>query len=336
MKVGIVGCGSISKMHAEALSNMENVTISGAADILPQRAQALCEKYGGNPYSSLEELLAAEKLDVLHICTPHHLHVPMAELAANADCAVFTEKPPAITAAQWQQLCRIGERIPIGVCFQNRYNDSVQYIKELLSKNDYGAFLGARAFLTWARDAEYYTESGWRGSLETEGGGVLINQSIHTMDLLVYFLGRPDAVQARKQNFHLSKIIEVEDSFEAYIEYGKAPVLFYATTAYSANSPVMIELSFEALTIRMEETELTLIWPDGKKETKSFLPEAAVGKSYWGSSHSRCIHDFYASLENNLPPPLGLPQVTDTVELFMAAYAAADSEERVLLRAIKN
>ena len=332
MKAGIVGCGAISAMHAAALANMEGTDIAGAADIKPERAQAFCDKYGGNPYSSLEELLKNEKPDVLHICTPHYLHVPMAELAAGAGCAVFTEKPPVISRAQWQRLCDVGKQIPLGICFQNRYNDSVLYIKELLAKGNPGKFLGARALLTWSRDAGYYIESGWRGSLETEGGGVLINQAIHTMDLLVYLLGRPSAVQARKQNFHLSGIIEVEDSLEAYIEYGSSPVLFCATNAYCSNSPVMVELTFEALTLRMEETELSIAWSDGRQEAKSFLPEEAVGKSYWGSSHSRCINDFYNSLKQNLPPPIGILQTTDTVDLFLSAYESADTEKRIVFK----
>ena len=331
MKAGIVGCGSIAQVHAAVLSKMENVTIAGAADIKAPRAQKLCEEYGGNPYTSLESMLANEELNVLHICTPHYLHVPMAQLAAKSGVAVFSEKPPAITYEQWGQLLEAGDTVPVGICFQNRYNDSVQYIKELLNKGDIGKFLGAKAYITWSRNADYYTDSGWRGEWATEGGGVLINQAIHTMDLLVYLLGRPDGVQARMQNFHLSDVIEVEDTLEAYITYGNSPVLFFATNGYTDNSPVMVELVFESVTIRMEETEISLFWSNEKKECKSFIPEESAGKDYWGSGHRRCITEFYNALKSSNTPPIGLPQVKDTVDLVLATYQSAKTESRIEL-----
>lgn len=329
MRVGIVGCGSIAQVHSSVLSGMENITFAGAADINLERAQDICSRLGGNAYSSLDELLSSESLDVLHICTPHSLHVPMVEAAMKAGVAVFTEKPPAITYEQWNHLCEAGKQIPIGICFQNRYNDSVQHIKKLISRGDLGAFRGAKAFVTWQRDAKYYTESGWRGQWETEGGGVLINQAIHTMDLLVYLLGRPSSVEARMQNFHLSDVIEVEDTLEAYIKYDNSPVMFFATNAYAVNSPVMVEIAFESAVIRMEETEVSVFWTNGKKESKDFPPEKGVGKSYWGSGHKLCIRDFYDAMDNGKPLPIGLKDVADTMDLVLATYNSAKTEKQI-------
>ena len=112
----------------------------------------------------------------------------------------------------------------------------------------------------------YYPESGWRGSLKTEGGGVLINQSIHTLDLLVQFLGKPTHAEATMSNHHLGGVIEVEDTMEAYLRFGEATALFYATTAHCADSPVLVELVCENATLRMEEQEVSLSWKDGTKE----------------------------------------------------------------------
>ena len=220
-RVGLVGCGGIAQVHGAVLRDLEGVDLAACADIRPERAHAFAETFGGAPYDSLEAMLDAERLDCLHICTPHYLHTPMARLAAEKGIHVFTEKPPVMDRAQWADFQAL-EHAPVrvGVCFQNRYNASVQLLRRLLDSGRPGKLLGARAFVTWKREAPYYTESGWRGSLATEGGGVLINQSIHTLDLLVRFLGRPRQVEASIANHHLKGVIEVEDTMEAYLNFG--------------------------------------------------------------------------------------------------------------------
>ena len=222
-RVGVVGCGGIAQVHGTVLQHLEGVELVGCADIKPERAQAFAETYGGRAYSSMEELLEHEQLDAVHLCTPHYLHTPMAKLAASRGLHVFTEKPPVMTWEQWAEFRQL-EQAPtrVGVCFQNRYNPSVQLLREVLASGKAGKVLGARAFVTWHREAPYYTESGWRGSLQTEGGGVLINQSIHTLDLLGQFLGRATQVEASMMNHHLKGVIEVEDMMEAYLTFGEA------------------------------------------------------------------------------------------------------------------
>lgn len=125
----------------------------------------------------------------MHICTPHYLHVPMAVYGLTHGVHVFMEKPPVISGEQLAQLeeAVAGSDRRLGLCFQNRYNPSVQEVKKLLASGEAGRIRGARGLVTWSRGREYYTESGWRGSLATEGGGALINQSVHTLDLLAYF-----------------------------------------------------------------------------------------------------------------------------------------------------
>lgn len=333
LKCGIVGCGSIAQVHGAVLHDQETADLRAFADIRPERARAMAETYGGNAYASLEEMLAGEKLDVLHICTPHYLHTPMAELAAEKGISVFTEKPPVISREQWARFQKLEEQVRVGVCFQNRYNPSVRLMKETLASGRPGKIVGARAFVTWHRDAPYYTESGWRGSLETEGGGALINQSIHTLDLLGQFLGRGTRVEASMGNHHLKGVIEVEDTLEAYLKFGEASALFYATTAHCADSPVMVELVCENAVLRMEEQELCFRWKDGAVERHTLPPLAppAGGKVYWGGSHSLCIADFYNSLLTGAPFRNDIPGVTDTVELMLAVYDSARQGRETVL-----
>ena len=333
-RVGVVGCGGIAQVHGGVLRELPGVELAACADIRPERAQAFAETFGGVPYPSLEEMLEKERLDCLHLCTPHYLHTPMAKLAAERGIHVFTEKPPVMNRAQWEEFQALEQApVRVGVCFQNRYNQSVHLLKEVLASGEAGKVLGARAFVTWHREAPYYTESGWRGSLETEGGGVLINQSIHTLDLLVQFLGRAKGVEAAMANHHLKGVIEVEDTLEAYLDFEGAHALFYATTAHCADSPVLVELACENVTMRMEEQEVALSWKDGTKEHFSLaLPKSpATGKAYWGASHGLCIGDFYHCLETGERFINDIPGIRDTAELLLATYQSAREGRAVTL-----
>ena len=179
MKAAIVGCGNIAAVHAKSISLLEGVELAAAADIRRDRAEKYEREYGCHAYDSLESMLEAERPDVLHICTPHYLHVPMAQYALQRGIHVFCEKPPVISEEQLSCLEKAVAEGPgrAGFCFQNRYNPSILYVKELLASGKAGKIKGARGIVTWHRDAAYYTQSGWRGKLETEGGGALINQS---------------------------------------------------------------------------------------------------------------------------------------------------------------
>jgi UDP-N-acetyl-2-amino-2-deoxyglucuronate dehydrogenase len=332
-KAAVVGCGGIAQVHGNAIVNGDFAQLTACADILPQRAEAYSKTFGGNPYASLEEMLEKEEIDVLHICTPHVLHTPMAQLAAKKGIHVFTEKPPVISYDQWEDFQAL-ENLPVrvGICFQNRYNQSVRYLRQLLSSGKAGKVIGARAFVTWHREAPYYTESGWRGSLATEGGGVLINQSIHTMDLLVQFLGKPVAAEATLSNHSLKGVIEVEDTLEAYLSFASgAKATFFATNTFCQDAPVFVELVCEQAVFRMEETEVTCTWKDGRKEHISFPQPAVAGKAYWGASHAVCIKDFYDAIEENRPYQNDIASVRDTAELMLAVYRSGREKISVTL-----
>ena len=325
MKAVIVGCGNIGAVHAESIRRLEGVSLCAAADIRPERAASYAEKYGCRAYASLEEMLEKERPDVLHICTPHYLHVPMTAYALQRGIHVFCEKPPVISEEQLDALTRAAAEGPgrAGFCFQNRYNPGVLFIRELLASGRLGKIKGARGIVTWNRGEAYYTQSGWRGRLETEGGGALINQSIHTMDLLGVFLGKPVSVEAQTANHHLPGVIEVEDMMEAYIRYADAAACFYATTAYTEDAPPLIELSCEKGIVRMEDPEVTIIWPDGRREHPETVRKQALGKSYWGSGHLDCIADFYRCLRTGERFAQDLDGVRDTIRLMLAAYRSA-------------
>lgn len=330
MKVGIVGCGGIAGVHAESIKVLKKNIISAFADSRKERAEAFAEKYGGTAYQSLEEMLEKENLDVLHICTPHYLHVPMTVRALAKGIHVYQEKPAAISKEQYRELCRAAQEgcARLAISYQNRYNPCVQKAKELLDTGTAGQILGGRAFVTWCREEAYYKDSGWRGSLAAEGGGCLMNQAVHTLDLLTELMGTPLEVEAKITNHHLKDVIEVEDTVEAYITYSTSKGIchgnFYATTAFCTDSAPLIEIVCEKMTLRIEDPDLTLIYPD-KTRVQPQLEVAAknLGKAYWGSGHNRAIQEFYEGIQNGNAGILDLKNTDASNRLMLAVYESA-------------
>lgn len=319
LKIGLVGCGGIAQVHAHVLREMPEVDFCACADVRIERAKEMMAPTGGRAYASLEEMLAAEQLDVVHICTPHYLHTPMAQLCADHGVAVFTEKPPVITREQWAQFSALGEKVPVGICFQNRYNPNIVAAKELIATGKYGKLVGVRGFVTWSRNDEYYTGSDWRGRWATEGGGALMNQSIHTLDLMLRFTGKAEQLEAHMANRHLRGISEEEDTLEAYWRSGDASAIFFVSTAYTDNSPVMIEVQLEKAVLRIENDTLAVTVGD-ETEVTHYSMAGGVGKSYWGSGHAACIHDFYAALVEGRPYQNDIASVENTIDALLRIY----------------
>lgn len=335
MKLGLAGCGIIAHEHARILQAMPEVTLAALADIRPERAEALKAQYGNEQtsvYGSFDEMLADESLEGIHLCTPHDLHVPMAVAALRAGKHVFMEKPPAVSPSQWELLGRAVAESPakLGICFQNRYQESSRCVERWLAEGRIGELLGARAFVTWSRDAQYYQSSDWKGSWQREGGGALINQAIHTLDLLLRWMGRPSHVDAALQNFHLQGQIEVEDSLEAYLEFEGEPrrrAVFYATTAYPRDEAIMLELCGTEGRLRLEGQEVRLYDAQGKLAALECFSGKLGEKAYWGSGHPACIRDFYEALWENRAYANDYTSVDNTFRTMAAIYQAALRKE---------
>ena len=318
-RVGIVGCGNISGVHAKVLAALEETELVACADIVRERAERMAASYGCRAYADYEEMLEAERLDAVHLCTPHGLHPAMALAAAKRGIAVFTEKPPAIDRKGWEMIREAAGLVPVGICFQNRYHGNVIRMQELAASGDFGALRGIRAFVTWCRTADYYPAGGWKGTWATEGGGALINQAVHTLDLMLRFLGVPDQVEAHLANHHLRGVIEVEDTAEIYMRSGDKTALLYASTAYSADAPVIIELDLEGAVLRLEGDGLE-IRRGGKAESVDCGGDIALGKSYWGVGHKACISDFYASIREGRPFANDPASCEVTMETLLSVY----------------
>ncbi|MDL2234473.1 Gfo/Idh/MocA family oxidoreductase [Ruminococcaceae bacterium OttesenSCG-928-L11] len=321
LRAAIVGCGGIAQVHCAALTGLEGVSIVAVCDIVEERAAKLGEKAGAAVFTDFAAMLAETDIDVLHICTPHALHESMARAAAEKGIAVFTEKPPVVTHSQWADFQASAEKVPVGICFQNRYNPETRRMEELIRSPEAGKILGGRAFVTWHRTEPYYTESGWRGTWKTEGGGALMNQAIHTLDLLIRMIGKPAAVSANAANHHLKGVIEVEDTMSAYLTFDNAAsATFYATTAYVTDAPVMVEILCENRTVRLEGGVVTCRCADGTVETEDFNRTATAWKDYWGNGHKACIADYYDSIRGGKPYQNDVASVGNTMSAVLGIY----------------
>lgn len=334
MKIAVIGCGNVSKMHLKALGDNPATEIIAVADINPEKADSAAKLCGAKAYYDFDELLRNEKPDSIHICTPHYLHTDMAVKALEAGINVLTEKPCSVSFDEVEKLRAAQKKSgkQVGVCFQNRYNSSVCLAKKIIDENSLGGLRSIRAFVTWSRDESYYSDD-WHGTADKECGGVLINQAIHTVDLIQYLGGKCKKVTAHVSNDHLKGIIEVEDNASVLMELeGGKTAMLYATTAYSENSDVFIELSFEKGLLRLEGDKLYSIDGEGNINMLSEKAEDIChGKSYWGTGHSALINDYYDCIKNNRKFETDAFEGGDAARIVFACYKSSESGESIEL-----
>jgi len=248
MRAAIVGLGAIAPTHYGAITRAGGEVVA-LCEVDPAQAESFCQKTGCQApiYENFADMLAAGGFDVLHICTPHYLHAEMVTDALAAGYHVLCEKPLCIREKDIPRILAMeknsgGHR---GVCLQNRYNAANLEARRLSE----GAQAGFGT-VVWERNAAYYASGAWRGRWETEGGGVMINQALHTLDLLIWMMGAPDTVTATCENRHLDGVIEVEDTASALFRYDDGRSFnFYATTAGGADMPVQITLTGNGHTV---------------------------------------------------------------------------------------
>ena len=319
MNVCIVGYGAIGPTHAEALSGIESVNIYGICDIDKERADKGASAYDCIAFYDFEECLKDDKIDSIHICTPHYLHFEMIEKSLLAGKKVVTEKPNTKKKEEFDILLEKYSDKPICPVFQNRTNLCVQTLKEIIeSDSSIGKLKAARGILTWHRGADYYGKAAWRGTKAYEGGGVLINQAVHTLDLMIYLGGNIKSANAVMSNKSLQGVIEVEDTVDALLEFKNgATGLFYATNAYAKTIAPEVLLEFEHATFRYANKKL---YRDGEficVDDTSFS-----GKDYWGSGHARLFYDFYVKKQ-----AFTLSDVENTMQTVFAMYESAENGE---------
>ena len=303
-RIAIIGMGGISAVHIASILSENLGIIEAICDIREDRTEKAKESipYEVKAYSDWKKMLTEIKPDVVHVCTPHYLHAEMAITAMTSGADVYLEKPAAMNYDEGLKILEVQKTTGKKVCvsFQNRVIPTNMGAKNIIDSGEMGKFLGARGFMTWKRCGAYYTESGWRGAWDTEGGGVLMNQSIHTLDLLQYFGGKVTKTEGTASLRTNKDTIEVEDTAEAtlYHESG-AHSIFYATNSNVIDASVFVEIYLEKGKLMLQDDKLYRNDGEGYVMICDGVNDLYPGKKVWGVGHAMMMKNFYDSLDSD-------------------------------------
>ncbi|MEL4015875.1 Gfo/Idh/MocA family protein [Dryocola clanedunensis] len=340
-QAAIIGCGAIHRLHAEAIQQNSSIHLRAIVEANADSGLILAGRYGCSYYADYRELLQDQELDVVHICTPHDLHKEMIIATLAAGKHVFTEKPVALNCGEIKQIkaALAQSDARLGVCYQNRLNTSSQAIKSLLESGQLGKMLGIKALLTWSRTPDYYQQSGWRGRLSREGGSLLINQAIHTLDLMQWFAGGVSAVKGVTESTFLADATEGEDTAVANMMMTNgARGIFYATNGYTTDSPLLLEIHCEQGLLQLNDNNLWLIKEGEKQLLASDTLPVKKQKCYWGSSHQLAINQFYHAVQTPADTPVAANQYVDIHQaekslcLVEAIYRSSQLRRWIMLK----
>lgn len=254
LQFGIVGCGVIARYHALAIADTEGARLMGACSKSPASAEKLCGEFGVPVFSSYEELLARPELDAVVICTPSGDHYAQARQALLAGKHVVVEKPMCLTMEDADALVELADRLGLMVCVisQTRFSDGVQALKVAIDGGQLGRLVSASLMMRYFRSQEYYEQAGWRGTVAGDGGGVLMNQGIHGIDILCYLMGRPVGVSGYART--LLRDVEVEDTAAAAVEFeNRALAVIDATVCSQPALPRRLTICGEKGSVVLEE-----------------------------------------------------------------------------------
>ena len=246
IRAAVLGLGDISWIHLDAIAENPGIQLVGACDLKEELAAKLPE---GTPFfTDFRQMVEQVKPDVVHICLPHYLHFPVAKELVEMGVNVFCEKPVALNLAQAEEFAALEAAHPevkICICLQNRMNETTEELKRIIDSGEYGKVTGVRGFVPWYRNPEYYSVKPWRGTWEFAGGGSMINQSLHTLDLMYYLGGDVARIHAMVGQLN-DYGIEVEGDVVARMEYANgARGLFFATNDNWTNESVQIRVALE-------------------------------------------------------------------------------------------
>ncbi len=327
-RVCVVGCGVISKNHIPSLLRLENIDIVALCDIDVGKAEERRDQFSLSVpiYKDYATMLDEQKPDAVHILTPHYLHTEMTLAALARDINVLLEKPTCIKEEDLETLIAAERKSNARVCvsFQTRYNETMTRALEIANA-DGGAVCGFGT-IVWNRSDSYYASGDWRGKWATEGGGVMINQAIHTIDLLCLFLGKPRKVQADISKMRHCDSVEVEDTCTCIIDFddGKQANLFATTTFQGHDCTTLhIETKNNCIEIRSDQ-----IYLNSKKLETAEISEY-LGKKCYGNSHGILIEKFYQAIENGADMPISLESSAPAVKIILGAYKS--NNQKILL-----
>jgi len=349
LRFGIVGCGVIGPTHAEAIAHLPEATLVAVADLKPEQAQHLAQKYQANAYPSLQEMLASEQLDVVDVCTPSGTHGEHACQVMQAGCHVIVEKPMEITRQRLDEMLRVQQETgrKLAVISQHRFDEATMQIHALVEEKALGRLVLGNAIVPWWRSQQYYDSGAWRGTWALDGGGILMNQSIHSIDVLQWLMGPVKSIYAYTDT--LVHRMETEDVAVAVLRFANGALgTISATTGAYSGVTTLIQICGDQGSAVIENDQLAFlslardaqeeVGPYGSKPTTPTSMSttqqsgtASNAAALTGTTHMLQIADMIRAIREDGQPLVDGNAARHPVDIILGVYESARTHKEVTL-----
>lgn len=345
---GIIGCGNISSTHAAAITELPNARLIAVCDIIPEKAATLANKFNCAYDTSIEAILSRDDIDIICVCTPSGLHGQHAKLAARAKKHVIVEKPIEVNMQAAQGLIKVchDEGVTLSVISQHRFDDDIVKLKEAISDGKFGRLTFGGSHTKWFRSQQYYDSGDWRGTWELDGGGALMNQSIHYIDLLQYLMGPVAEVFAyTATRAHVG--IEVEDIAVASVKFqsGALGIIEGNTAAFPGyytrldiygndGSAVVVNDTLINWNLKCEgvtEADFGNAGIEKGIQNTGAIKGWASTPGVWHTSHARQLADVIASIKECRSPGITGEEGLKPLAIILAIYESAKCGKPITL-----
>ncbi|MCA9191903.1 MAG: Gfo/Idh/MocA family oxidoreductase [Planctomycetales bacterium] len=341
---GIVGCGMIAKFHSLAIADIPDAQLVACFDCAAPRAEALAAEFGGTAYDNLDAMLARDDLHIVTICTPSGAHMEPGLSAAAAGKHVIVEKPLDVTLERCNAMIDACNKagVKLATIFPSRFHRSSQLMKAAIESGRFGKLALGDAYVKWFRTQEYYDSGAWRGTWKLDGGGALMNQAIHSVDLLLWLMGPAVEVMAHTATLAHERI-EVEDVATATVKFANGALgVIEATTAGFPGSLKKIELTGSHGTAILEEEDIIKwdfaeVLPDDERLRAEMQGRTKTGggaadpSAIGHHAHAELFRDFLGAINENRAPAIDGVEGRRSVELILAIYESARTGQKVVL-----
>ena len=335
---GIIGCGMIANWHAGAVAQIAGAKLVGVTDVNSDMRAAFAGKYNVSQFGSIDELLSCPDIDVVSICTPSGLHASLAVQAANAGKHIIVEKPMALNLAQADEIIKACEvnKVKLAVISQLRFAPAVKKLKQAVDQGLLGRLISGDIYMKYYRSQQYYDASGWRGTWAMDGGGALMNQGIHGIDLLQYVMGPVKSVFAHTRT--LAREIEVEDTAAAVLEFKNGALgVVQGTTSIYPGQPRRLEINGDRGTITLEEDCISSWVIEGRQKPDDVvIMHTNIGSSsapadFGLDGHISQITDMVDAVNNNRVPFVDCIEGRKSIEIIMAIYESSRTSKLIVM-----
>lgn len=329
VRFAILGCGAISRVHLEGIQRTEEAELVAVCDVSEERAREVGAAYGVPYYTDYEKMLKQDNIEVINICTPSGMHPEQTLLAAQAGKHVMVEKPIAIRQDDIHRMVEACEEhgVLIAAIYPRRMSPAAQYVKAFIEQGGLGKLSLCTAVIKPYRDQTYYDSAGWRGTWAMDGGGVLMNQGIHTIDLLLWLVGPVDSLYAKTE--HLLRKIEVEDTATVLLQFGNQTmgIIEASTTAYKQPAH-QVTLHGEKGTIILTEDAITTFdLVDGNVELPPFEPFKAIP-----DGHRLQIRDMALAVRELRQPIVTGREGKQALDVILKIYESSQMNKEIVLK----